>query len=39
MNEKITGLESGKYYKVTSGEVVSYARADGTLTGIRSFPT
>ncbi len=31
-NEKITGLESGKYYKVTSGEVVSYSKADGTLT-------
>jgi hypothetical protein len=35
-NEKITGLESGKYYKVTSGEVVSYAKADGTLTAIES---
>lgn len=31
-SEKITGLESGKYYKVTSGEVVSYSKADGTLT-------
>ena len=31
-SEKITGLESGKYYKVTAGEVVSYSRADGTLT-------
>lgn len=29
---KITGLESGKYYKITSGEVVSYSKADGTLT-------
>ena len=33
---KVTGLESGKYYKVTSGEVVSYSRADGTLTTIES---
>ena len=31
-SEKITGLESGKYYKVTAGEVVSYSKADGTLT-------
>lgn len=31
-SEKITGLESGKYYKVTSGEVVSYSKVDGTLT-------
>ncbi len=37
---KVTGLESGKYYKVTSGEVVSYSKADGTLTAIESeaFP-
>lgn len=33
---KVTGLESGKYYKVTSGEVVSYSKADGTLTAIES---
>jgi hypothetical protein len=31
-NGKVTGLESGKYYKVTAGEVVSYSKADGTLT-------
>ncbi len=33
---KVTGLESGKYYKVTAGEVVSYSKADGTLTAIES---
>lgn len=29
---KVTGLESGKAYKVTTGSVVSYTKADGTLT-------
>lgn len=29
---KVTGLESGKYYKVTAGDVISYSKADGTLT-------
>lgn len=33
---KVTGLESGKYYKVTAGEVVSYSKADGTSTAIES---
>ncbi|QNO15331.1 hypothetical protein HYG86_11415 [Alkalicella caledoniensis] len=31
-DEKITGLESGKYYKVTMDDVISYTKADGTLT-------
>lgn len=31
-DSKITGLGSGKYYKVTTGEAVSYSKADGTLT-------
>lgn len=31
-NGKIIGLESGKYYKITSDDVVNYSKADGTLT-------
>lgn len=31
-DEKITGLESGKYYQVTMDDVISYVKADGTLT-------
>lgn len=33
---KIIGLESGKYYKITSDDVVSYSKADGSLTGTES---
>lgn len=33
---KIIGLESGKYYKITSDEVVSYSKADGSLTATES---
>ncbi|EOR25305.1 hypothetical protein A500_10525 [Clostridium sartagoforme AAU1] len=33
---KIIGLESGKYYKITSNDVVSYSKADGSLTTTES---
>ncbi len=33
---KITGLESGKYYSVTLSDIISYSKADGTLTTIES---
>ncbi|QUH18684.1 hypothetical protein [Alkaliphilus sp. B6464] len=29
---KIIGLESGKYYKITSDDVVSYSKSDGSFT-------
>lgn len=29
---KIIGLESGKHYKITSNDIVSYSKADGSLT-------
>lgn len=35
-DEKIIGLESGKYYKITSDDVVSYSKVDGSLTSIES---
>ena len=31
-DSKVTGLESGKYYMVTMGDIISYSKADGTLT-------
>lgn len=33
-NAKVTGLTSGKVYKVTSGSTVKYTKADGTLTTV-----
>lgn len=30
-DSKITGLDSDKFYKVTTGETVAYSKADGTL--------
>jgi len=33
---KISGLESGKYYKVTVDDVISYVKSDGTLTANES---
>lgn len=33
---KIIGLESGKYYKITSDDIVSYSKADGSLTATES---
>ncbi len=33
---KITGLESGKYYKTTADDTISYSKADGTLTATES---
>lgn len=35
-DEKITGLESGKYYKVTADDVIYYAKGDGSLTTTES---
>ncbi len=35
-NGKVIGLESGKYYKVTVNDIISYSKADGSLTEIES---
>ena len=35
-DEKITGLETGKLYKVTVDETTSYVKSDGTLTMVES---
>lgn len=31
-DSKVIGLESGKHYMITMGDIVSYSKADGTLT-------
>ncbi|KAB3527112.1 right-handed parallel beta-helix repeat-containing protein [Alkaliphilus serpentinus] len=33
---KVIGFESGKYYKVTMNDVISYSKADGSLTEIEA---
>lgn len=35
-NSKITGLQSGKYYKITADDIISYVKSDGTLTTTES---
>ncbi len=38
-DSKITGLDSGKYYKISVDGITSYVKADGTLTSVESEAT